>query len=90
MSRPLTDRQMLVLRGIASVTAARRIPPTVRELGELLGITSTNGIVDHLKALEAKGLVTREARVARSLLVTEQGRRVIKTQLAAEIARVTP
>jgi len=90
VSRPLTKRQMLVLRGIASITAARRYPPTVRELGELLGIKSTNGVADHLRALESRGLISRADRVARSLLVTADGRRVIKAQLQAEIARVTP
>ena len=32
-------------------------PPTVREIGESLGIASTNGVMCHLKALVKKGLV---------------------------------
>jgi hypothetical protein len=33
------------------------MPPTHRELAELLGVSSTNGITDHLVALEKRGLV---------------------------------
>ena len=32
-------------------------PPTMREVGKALGIASTNGIADHLRRLESKGLM---------------------------------
>lgn len=48
-------------------TAARGFPPTVREIGTAIGITSPNGVTGHLKALEQKGFIARDAASARSI-----------------------
>lgn len=56
----LTDRQRQVLERIRIWLQERGRPPTIRELGEDLGIGSTNGVNDHLKALEHKGALTRD------------------------------
>ena len=55
----LTDRQLAVLQFIQSHQASQGYPPTIREIGEQLGIKSTNGVNDHLKALERKGMLSR-------------------------------
>lgn len=44
-------------------------PPTVREIAAAFGIRSTNGANDHLKALESKGWIKRDAMVSRGLRV---------------------
>jgi repressor LexA len=41
--------------------------PTVREIGEQFGIASPNGVMCHLKALEKKGLITREPNMSRAI-----------------------
>ena len=41
--------------------------PTVREIGEEFDINSPNGVVCHLKALEKKGLITREPNMSRAI-----------------------
>jgi repressor LexA len=69
-----TLRQLEVLRVIDEHQRVKKYPITIRELGERLGLTSTNGVNDHLKALEKKGLVERVARTARALLITTAGR----------------
>ena len=56
----LTARQTAVLEYIAESIEARGYPPTLREIGNHLGIRSTNGVNDHLRALERKGYLTRE------------------------------
>lgn len=66
-SRPLTRRQRAVLELIAESTQESGRPPTLRELGERLGITSTNGVRDHLQALIEKGYVRRDERRARGI-----------------------
>src|SRR5688500_17358173 len=48
----LTDRQRQALDYITECLSARGYPPTLREIGEHMGIRSTNGVNDHLKALE--------------------------------------
>src|SRR6476620_4759000 len=57
---PLTDRQKAVLEFISQSIESRGYPPTLREIGEHMGIRSTNGVNDHLKALEKKGYLERE------------------------------
>src|SRR5258708_13415622 len=56
----LTDRQSQVLEYIRTSIAHRGYPPTLREIGAHMGIRSTNGVNDHLRALERKGSLTRE------------------------------
>ena len=63
----LTDRQRAVLEYISDSIDSRGYPPTLREIGNHLGIKSTNGVNDHLRALERKGYLTREDMKSRTL-----------------------
>ncbi len=67
----LTDRQKEVLAYIRSSIADRGYPPTLREIGSHMGIRSTNGVNDHLRALERKGYLRREDMKSRALRPTE-------------------
>lgn len=70
MERPekkLTDRQAAVLDFISDHITDTGFPPTIREIGDHLGISSTNGVNDHLKALERKGYLTREDAKSRAI-----------------------
>ena len=71
--RPLTDRQAAVLRVIQESIAEKGYPPTLREIGLRLNIRSTNGVNDHLRALERKGYIGREDLVSRGLRLTATG-----------------
>lgn len=63
----LTERQRQALEYITDCLNARGYPPTLREIGEHMGIRSTNGVNDHLKALERKGYLVREELKSRAL-----------------------
>ena len=63
----LTQRQEQALRYISHCLVERGYPPTLREIGEHMGIKSTNGVNDHLKALERKGYLVREELKSRAL-----------------------
>jgi repressor LexA len=63
----LTDRQRQVLDFISHSIQERGYPPTLREIGEHMKIRSTNGVNDHLKALERKGYLVREELKSRAL-----------------------
>jgi repressor LexA len=63
----LTDRQQQVLHYIRQSIHDRGYPPTLREIGAHMGIRSTNGVNDHLRALERKGYLTREDMKSRAL-----------------------
>jgi repressor LexA len=63
----LTDRQRQVLDFISDSIRKRGYPPTLREIGSHFGIRSTNGVNDHLRALEKKGFLHREDLKSRAL-----------------------
>ncbi len=63
----LTDRQGQILDFITKTIQDQGYPPTIREIGEEMGIKSTNGVNDHLKALERKGYLKREGLKSRAL-----------------------
>jgi repressor LexA len=67
---PLTERQQEILDFIGREIQKNGFPPTIREIGERLGIRSTNGVNDHLKALERKGYIRREKDKSRTLRLT--------------------
>ncbi|HET7826056.1 MAG TPA: transcriptional repressor LexA [Anaeromyxobacter sp.] len=73
----LTDRQLEVLRFIARQIEDAGYPPTIREIGEALDIRSTNGVNDHLKALERKGFLSRDPVKSRALIPTDQARETL-------------
>src|ERR1041384_7334971 len=67
----LTKRQEQTLDFIRRSIEDRGYPPTLREIGEHMGIRSTNGVNDHLRALERKGYLTREDMKSRALKLVE-------------------
>jgi len=74
MTEPLTERQEKILAYIKKSIQDQGYPPTIREIGEHFGIRSTNGVNDHLKALERKGYLLRGELKSRALSVIEGGR----------------
>ncbi len=69
MAKGLTKRQRMVLDFIAQHVRERGYPPTYREIARHLGIASTNGVNDHLVALERKGYLSRRNQSARTLRI---------------------
>ena len=67
MADALTQRQQEILDFITASIVERGFPPTLREIGEHFQIRSTNGVNDHLKALEKKGHLRREDRKSRAV-----------------------
>lgn len=67
----LTKRQAQTLDYIRQSIEERGYPPTLREIGEYMGIRSTNGVNDHLRALERKGYLRREDMKSRALRVVD-------------------
>lgn len=70
MAKGLTKRQRNILEFIIECIRDRQKPPTIAEIGEEFGITSTNGVNDHLIALEKKGFIERSPK-ARGIRVTD-------------------
>jgi repressor LexA len=67
----LTERQKEIYHFIRQKIESRGYGPTVREIGEAFKIKSPNGVMCHLKALEKKGLITREEHSARAIQLVD-------------------
>jgi len=70
----LTERQRHVYEFIHDKITNRGYGPTVREIGEEFNISSPNGVMCHLKALEKKGLIRRSPNKSRAIeLINDSG-----------------
>ncbi len=72
----LTAKQRAIYDFIKEKILVRGYGPTVREIGAGFKIKSPNGVMCHLKALEKKGLITRESGMSRAIQLTEPLNRV--------------
>jgi len=79
----MTERQQKVYEFIRDKIRNRGYGPTVREIGEHFGIKSPNGVMCHLKALEKKGVITRERNMSRAIQLAAEPRGL---RLAGRIA----
>lgn len=74
-SKGLTKRQSDILRYIRISVEKRSVPPTVKEICDNFGLASTNGVHQHLKALEKKGFIKRISRGAsRGIMILEKSK----------------
>lgn len=67
----LTQRQNEAFEFIRSYCRDQNRPPTLEEIGDALGIRSTNGVYKLLQALEKKGYIEREKHAARGLQIVD-------------------
>ncbi len=65
----LTKKQANLLEQIKAYISSAGIPPTVRELCDLVGINSTSTIAGHLNALQKKGYISKNPNSPRSIRV---------------------
>ncbi|WP_250284680.1 MULTISPECIES: transcriptional repressor LexA [unclassified Frankia] len=65
----LTPRQRRVLEVIRDAVERRGYPPSVREIGDAVGLTSTSSVAHQLKTLEEKGFLRRDPHRPRAMEV---------------------
>jgi repressor LexA len=70
----LSQRQKEILEFVNTHVDAHGYPPTVREIGQAVGLTSPSTVHAHLAKLESAGLIRRDATKPRALEVIEGGR----------------
>src|SRR5246127_3915236 len=56
----LTERQRTILNVIRASVATRGYPPSIREIGDAVGLTSTSSVAHQLRTLERKGYLRRD------------------------------
>jgi repressor LexA len=57
---PLTERQRTILNVIRTSVSSRGYPPSIREIGDAVGLTSTSSVAHQLRTLERKGYLRRD------------------------------
>jgi repressor LexA len=67
MAKELPERQRKVLDCIEEYVADRGFPPTVREIGDAIGVNSTSLVSYYLKRLEERGHISREPSMSRAI-----------------------
>ena len=88
--KELTERQQEILDYISNSIRHRGYPPTIREIGEYMGIRSTNGVNDHLKALERKGHLRRDDLKSRAMRPVNMEEDFIRVPLVGHVAAGLP
>lgn len=82
----LTKRQKQILDYIQTCIKEKHYPPSVREIGQAIGLSSPSTVHAHLNALEEKGYIKRDGAKSRSMVVTEQSQ---KTSTKTQASRPT-
>ena len=70
--RKLSDRQQRILDFVGEYTADHGYPPSIREIGQAVGISSTSVVDYNLRALERGGMILRDREVSRGLRTVGQ------------------
>jgi repressor LexA len=85
----LTPRQRRIVEFIQETVRDRGYPPTVREIGEAVGLTSSSSVHSQLRNLERKGYITKDAAKPRTIgLPTEA--HAVSVPLVGRIAAGSP
>lgn len=71
MTTDLSARQLAILNFIKSEIASKGYPPSVREIGDAVGLTSSSTVHNHLNTLEKKGFIRRDPTKPRAIEVLD-------------------
>ncbi|EOT43412.1 MULTISPECIES: transcriptional repressor LexA [Enterococcus] len=80
MAKRTENRQIEILKFIHDRVSQKGYPPTVREIGEAVSLSSTSTVHGHLSRLEKKGLILRDPTKPRAIELTETGLEKIGAQ----------
>src|SRR3984885_8594211 len=91
----LTPRQRTILDVIRASVSSRGYPPSIREIGDAVGLTSTSSVAHQLRTLERKGYLRRDPNRPRAVDVrsteeTAAAARTVLTEVAGSDALPEP
>ena len=96
MTEHLSERQTRILDYIRYVTKVRNYPPSVREIGEAVGLSSSSTVHNHLNQLERRGLIKRDPSKSRTVQlvqdseIDEQRRNAVAVPIIGHVAAGSP
>jgi repressor LexA len=73
MPKPISSRQKQILNYIQQHMDAHGYPPTVREIGSAVSLSSSSTVHAHLKSLQEQGHIERDAVLTRAIKLTASG-----------------
>src|SRR3954453_4108191 len=85
--KKLSERQKNILKYIEEYVDERGYPPSIREIGDRVGISSTSVVDYNLKVLEREGRIRRDREVSRGLEVVGSAGRS-QRQAAPKLVRI--
>lgn len=89
--KQLTAKQQQIYDYIVSFTEEHGYPPSVREIGEYVGLKSPSTVHFHLKGLQSAGLITQAAGKTRAISIADGGLpRKDKVPVVGNVAAGTP
>ncbi len=86
----LTDRQRAIYAYIEERINRDGQPPTIREIGQKFGISSTNGVRSFLNALIKKGYISKSSAVARGIRLVKENAEAMMIPLVGQVAAGMP
>jgi len=88
----LTERQRTILDVIRASVTTRGYPPSIREIGDAVGLTSTSSVAHQLRTLERKGYLRRDANRPRAVDVrgADDAVTAVRTEVAGSDALPEP
>jgi repressor LexA len=96
----LTHRQREILDYLRKAMREKAYPPTVREIGLAIGLSSSSTVQNHLNTLERKGYIRRDAAKSRALEIVERdgerqhrpgaGSRTVMMPIVGQVAAGSP
>ncbi|MGA2282544.1 MAG: transcriptional repressor LexA [Candidatus Dormibacteria bacterium] len=97
MADALNPRQRQIIEFLREHARTHAYPPTVREIGLAVGLSSSSTVQNHLNSLEAKGYIRRDPTKSRTVEVvghepaaSRSGPRVLTLPLVGRVAAGTP
>ncbi len=98
MTEPVEGRQRQILEFLRTHARQHSYPPTVREIGHAVGLSSSSTVQNHLNALETKGLIRRDPTKSRTVevvgaetvLTLPVASNVLRLPLIGRVAAGTP
>lgn len=83
----LTKRQQQILDYIRECIEIKHYPPSVREIGQAIGLSSPSTVHAHLNALEQKGYIKRDGAKSRSMVITSKDKKLAESKQINEPTR---
>lgn len=95
MSNTLGEKQQRILDYLKQEILAKGYPPSVREIGEAVGLKSTSTVHGHLERLEKKGIIRRDPTKPRAIEVLDddfnvQRREMVNVPIVGRVAAGEP